>query len=492
MHSYKDDIDTQVFESLVTKLGDSLNSMDLVIDSRHIGDNAIFCAYPGTTQDGRDYIDDAVLNKGAKVVIYEDGFNFKSDVLHISVKNLISYIGVLASRKYNNPSSKFRSIGITGTNGKTSISYWLAQSYHLLNKKAALIGTTGSGIYPDIRNATLTTPDPINLQKTFATFANDKVDMVALEVSSIGLDQYRLNGTNFHTAIFTNLTQDHLDYHKTMELYYSAKQKLFFWHGLQVAIINIDDDYGKRLVQDLNSDKRAKVKLVTYGVFNQADIMACEIRVTLNGMWFNLHYENQIVKVWLPIIGKFNIYNILAVVASLITDGYLLDEIVPILAKLTPVRGRMDIVSAQGYPMVVVDFAHTPDALRNSLLTLREIEHSGKLYCVFGCGGDRDQLKRPLMGDIAAELSDFVYITSDNPRSEEPEFIINQIKDGIRKNNYQIIVDRATAIKHAITNATVNDIILVAGKGHELYQEIKGIKYKFSDFDVTREVMKKL
>lgn len=494
MYSYKDSLDLDLITKLVTELGLSdLSNSEFVIDSRKVTKGSIFCAYPGAATDGRKYIDD-VVSRGVKAIIYEDGYNFTDELPHYPVKNLVQYIGLLASAKYNHPSAKFTTIGVTGTNGKTSITYWLAQMYMHLGKKSGVIGTTGSGIYPNISNGSLTTPDPISLQKTFATFLKENVNMVGLEVSSIGLDQGRVNGTSFKTAIFTNFTQDHLDYHRTMEAYYLAKQKLFFWQTLQNAIINIDDEYGIRLLNDLKSDKMSSndLNLLTYAINKRADFTAHNIKITLSGMTFDVHYQGQIEKVKVGVIGKFNVYNILAVIAALISEGYLIDQIIPLLDKLTPVCGRMDVIRVKDMPLVIVDYAHTPDALENTLLTLAEVEHTGKLYCIFGCGGDRDVTKRPLMGQIAVKLADFVYITSDNPRYEDPQSIVSQIAHGCDKNNYRIIVDRAEAIKQVISIANPNDIILIAGKGHETYQEIKGVKYDFSDFKVASDSIKYL
>jgi UDP-N-acetylmuramoyl-L-alanyl-D-glutamate--2,6-diaminopimelate ligase len=527
MFSQKNYVDFTTLAQLISKLGDLLFKYDLVTDSRQVNANSIFCAYPGLTTDGREYIDKAI-NMGAKAIIYEDdGNNNKiqnDSILHISVKNLMHYVGLLASEKYNNPSKKFMTIGVTGTNGKTSITNWLNQSYANFGKKTAIIGTIGAGIYPKIQDYSYTTPDPITLQHLLDNFAQQKIDLLAMEVSSHALDQGRVNGIAFDTAIFTNLTQDHLDYHCTMEAYYKAKSNLFYWQGLENVIINTDDYYGKCLVNELKTSKqKLELNVITYGIIspfiinqelqsqdeNQqllndeassavtnesqqskcSSLYASDIKITLGGMQFKLHYQNEVIEINVKVIGKFNVYNLLAVSACLLTDGYKLSQIAEVLAKLTPVCGRMDTIRLANKPLVVIDYAHTPDALENTLNTLRDIEHSGKLYCVFGCGGNRDTTKRPKMGEIASSISDYVYITSDNPRNEPPEEIIRQIIVGVDKSNYETIVHRDDAIEKAINSATSDDIILIAGKGHETYQEINGVKNHFSDFEIASSIL---
>ncbi|HLX54738.1 MAG TPA: UDP-N-acetylmuramoyl-L-alanyl-D-glutamate--2,6-diaminopimelate ligase, partial [Aquella sp.] len=353
-----------------------------------------FCAYPGSANDGRNYIESAIAN-GAKAILYEPGINLKIPVKNIAIKNLIYFVGLLAAAKFGNPSQKFNTIGVTGTNGKTSVTHWLNQMYTSLGSKTAIIGTTGAGVYPDIIDYESTTPDPITLQKLLSSFADRKIDVLAMEVSSHSLHQGRVNGTAFKTAIFTNLSQDHLDYHKTMEAYYLAKRDLFYWQCLEHAIINVDDEYGKRLVNELRDDiakNKSPLKILTYGIDN-GDLRARDLSITLSGMSFKLIYGGEEHAVHVKVIGRFNVYNILAVVACLISNGYKLSAIVPLLHELKPVCGRMDAIIQKDCPLVVVDYAHTPDALLNTLNTLRNVEHSGQLYCVFGCGGNRDAAK---------------------------------------------------------------------------------------------------
>ena len=462
---------------------------DFVIDSKEVIDGVIFCAYPGLTTDGRNFIENAVIN-GAKFVLLEDDFEINVDVKHYKIKNLKSYVGVLLAEKYGYLTLSLPVIGVTGTNGKTSITHWLSQIYHLQNISAGIIGTTGSGVYPDMTNHNVTTPNCVFLQKLLADFADKKVKVVSMEVSSHALDQDRVNGVFFQTAIFTNLTQDHLDYHHDIEQYYLAKKKLFLWLGLRQVIINLDDCYGKRLYHELLYEEYNKFfsppVLISYGI-NNGDVRAESIDISLSGVSFELCYKNDRIWCNVGVIGRFNIYNLLAVACKLILDGYTLPYISTLFLKMAPVKGRMETLINRGKPLVVVDYSHTPDALYNALLTLKNINFVGKLYCVFGCGGNRDYSKRRIMGEIASSLADFVILTSDNPRYEDPSVIIEHIKEGIKSDNYQIIQNRQEAIDQVLKLATHDDIVLIAGKGHENYQEINGVKYCFSDINVAKE-----
>ncbi|MBP9743363.1 MAG: UDP-N-acetylmuramoyl-L-alanyl-D-glutamate--2,6-diaminopimelate ligase [Burkholderiales bacterium] len=526
MFSQNSLINSKAFTQLLLRLGDLLYTGELVLDSRMAVPGCIFCAYPGVSGDGRQYIKEAI-DKGAQVILWEEkaadivqNIKFEGAVANYAVENLIAYVGLLAAAKYAYPSTKFTTIGVTGTNGKTSITHWLNQIYTQMGKVTGIIGTTGAGIYPQTIDYQSTTPNPIMLQSILAAMAQHKADMVALEVSSHALHQGRVNGINFTTAIFTNLTQDHLDYHKDMEHYYLAKRELFFWHGLRNAIINTDDEYGKRLYAEVTdmwlsqanlhcstgkeieelihpecstpvktaNTRKASFRILTYGI-DSGDLTARVIKIGLSGTIFILKYLDQEIECSVPIVGKFNIYNLLAVVGALLLDGYALNVIVDYFKKLTPVCGRMETIRLSQKPLVVIDYSHTPDSLKNALLTLREIEHSGKLYCIFGCGGNRDAAKRPLMGQLATTLADYTVITSDNPRFEDPDNIITQIAAGAANGNYKIISTRDTAIKYVLTIARAGDIVLIAGKGHETYQEINGVKHEFSDFAIAQALL---
>ncbi|HMT03288.1 MAG TPA: UDP-N-acetylmuramoyl-L-alanyl-D-glutamate--2,6-diaminopimelate ligase [Burkholderiales bacterium] len=490
-------IKNKTLTQIINKLGDLLFKHDLIIDSRKVTKGSIFCAYPGANTDGRDYIEAAIKNNAAFILWESEKYEFKFNIPNLPVKNLKYYVGILAAIAMKNPTNKIKMLGVTGTNGKTSITYWLNQAYMLLSKKSAIIGTTGAGVYPNIKDYAMTTPDPITLQKLLAEFAQEKCKIVAMEVSSHALDQGRVNGVNFNTAIFTNLTQDHLDYHKTMSNYFQAKRKLFFWNDLVNAVINVDDKYGKKLYAELS--KQNKTKVISYGIEknftekNHKKVIATHIKLGMQGTSFRLCYAGKCRDVLVKLIGKFNIYNLLAVVGTLISDGYSLDNIADILPKLKPVFGRMDTIFTPNKPLIIIDYAHTPDALKNALSTLQQVELRGELYCIFGCGGNRDAKKRPLMGEIATKFADHVIITSDNPRNEDSNAIIKQIEAGItQKKNYLVIANRRLAITKTIKKASANDIILIAGKGHETYQEINGVKHHFSDYEVAQESLNKV
>lgn len=488
MFSKNSKVSSNIITQLIDKLGNLLSNNELVIDSRKVSSNSIFCAYPGSSNDGRKFIPDVVA-KGVAAILWETGDSFNFNIPNYSVNNLMQYVGILAAAKHKNPSSKYMTIGVTGTNGKTSISHWLSQAYMQLGKTAGIIGTTGAGIYPNAVYNDSTTPDPITVQNLMAEFVKKKVDVVSMEVSSHALHQGRVNGVNFTTAVFTNLTQDHLDYHGNMENYYLAKRDLFYWHGLKNAVINADDKYGERLIQELRANN-SDLTVVDYGI-ESGSLKAHDLAINLSGMAFKLSYKNEEVLIKVKVIGKFNVYNLLAVAGVLILNGHSLSEIAMILAKLTPVCGRMDAIIVQNKPLVVVDFSHTPDSLENALITLQQIEHSGKLYCVFGCGGNRDAKKRSIMGEIASRLADVAVITSDNPRFENPDDIIEQIKSGINKGNSISVSNRREAISYALSRAGSGDIVLIAGKGHETYQEVQGIKHPFSDFEIAHELLGK-
>lgn len=479
-------VNKEQFTQLVNELGLLLSAdTKFIIDSRKVKLGSIFCAYPGTQVDGRNFIPQAI-ELGASAILFETGYSLPINIANYPVTNLMHYVGLLAAYAKNYPSLHMQSIAITGTNGKTSISHWLNQAFSFLGKKTAIIGTTGCGIYPNVADFASTTPDPITLQDLIQQFADEEVDILAMEVSSHALDQGRVNGMLFKTAIFTNLTQDHLDYHQTMDNYFAAKEQLFYWQSLENAVVNLDDEYGARLINNLRQSN-SSLNLVSYGL-ERGDLYVSNLNLTLNGMSFTLHYHQQQQKIAAPIIGKFNVSNLLAVFATLLCNGVDFNQFAAIAHNLQPVVGRMDAKIIRDKPLVVVDYSHTPDALQKALETLHEIEHNN-LICVFGCGGNRDKAKRPLMGKIASELADVAVITSDNPRNEEPNTIINEIVAGIAKSNFYIEEDRYVAIKQAILSAKPNDIVLIAGKGHEDYQEIMGVKHHFSDLELRDEFL---
>jgi UDP-N-acetylmuramyl-tripeptide synthetase len=458
-------------------------------DSRQVVPGALFLAYPGVHSDGRRYIGQAVA-AGASAVLWESqGFAWDAaiKVANLGVSQLKNQVAEIASEFYQYPSRKLEVIGVTGTNGKTSVSQWIAQAMQALGEKTAVIGTIGSG-FADVSGNGLvetsnTTPDAILLQKMLADYANQGAVAVAMEVSSHGLDQGRVNAIEFDFAVFTNLTRDHLDYHETMDAYASAKRKLFDWPSLRTAVVNVDDDFGKEMAESLRVSSKS---IVTYGLV-QGDVRADKLTLSANGISMKVITPQGVAVLSAPVLGRFNAYNLLAVLATLLARQVPLGDAISAIAQIKPVDGRMQQFGGKDKPLVVVDYAHTPDALENVLVSLRE-QTQGKLICVFGCGGDRDAGKRPLMGSIAEKYAHHVVVTSDNPRNENPALIIEQIVNGMTVLP-SIAPDRAVAIQQAIKFANKDDVVLLAGKGHEEYQEIGGLRTPFSDIAVAQSAL---
>jgi murE/murF fusion protein len=459
----------------------NLKFSSITADSRKVQAGALFLAYPGVHSDGRNYIAQAI-QAGAAAVAWESrdfAWNPSWQVANIGVSDLKDQVSEIAAEYYGQPSQKLSMVGVTGTNGKTSVSQWIAQALTVIGQKTAVIGTIGNGFVDAQNEASNTTPDAILLQGMLADFATQGAQAVAMEVSSHGLHQGRVNGVKFNVAVLTNLSRDHLDYHETMEEYAAAKELLFTWPGLGMSIINADDAFGQRIAAKL----KAQIKsLLTYGV-NQGDVRAADLKLHQHGLTMQVTTPQGDATVNAPVLGRFNAYNVLAVLATLLALKVSLTDAVAAIAKIKPVTGRMQQFGGDNKPLVVVDYAHTPDALEKVLSTLRE-QAQGKLICVFGCGGDRDSGKRPLMGCVAAKLADSVIVTSDNPRSEDPANIIAQVVSGM-DGKYQVEPDRAAAIKQAVQSACSGDIVLVAGKGHEDYQDVAGVKTPFSDAAVA-------
>ncbi|MFC5476934.1 UDP-N-acetylmuramoyl-L-alanyl-D-glutamate--2,6-diaminopimelate ligase [Massilia suwonensis] len=472
---------------------------NLVSDSRQITAGDVFFAYPGETADGRRFIAQAVAN-GAVAVVHEArdfAWDEAIQVPHLAVPDLKAQAGMIAHSVLGQPDADMFTVGVTGTNGKTSCSVWLGQAFAKLGETAAVIGTLGvamfkAGSEPEFNVTGYTTPDAVLLASRLAAVREARARVLAIEVSSIGLVEGRTAGLHFDVAIFTNLTRDHLDYHGTMEAYEAAKIKLFEWPELGTAVINLDDPAGQRLVKHLRATNPG-LPITGYTLHDAAAqpaiegvniLRASNKRSRPQGSEFQLETEqgSQLVKTQL--VGHFNISNALAVLGALLAKGIELPRAIEAIEALVPAPGRMQQVGGQDAPLVVIDYAHTPDALEKTLHALRQVadERGGQLWCVFGCGGDRDPGKRPQMGAIA-EGADQVIVTSDNPRSEEPGAIIAQIVAGMKTDRYQALEDRATAILAAVKQADKQDVILLAGKGHEPYQEIKGKKLPFSDAD---------
>jgi len=470
-------------KSVLKKIGNHFS--DISNDSRHTKKNSLFLAYPGMHYDGRDYIE-AAIKKGAKAILYEKkNFVWKKswNTNNFPVKDLKNKEGEIANIFFKEPSKQLLTIGITGTNGKTSCAYWMAEIQNLMGKKTGVIGTLGFG-YKKLKSHAYTTPDAISSHRILKQFKDKKMKSVVMEVSSHALSQGRVNGILFDVAVFTNLTRDHLDYHLNFKNYFNEKKKLFYFPSIKVAVINIDDLYGKKLKTLLTKNK---TKVLSYGI-KSGDIRATDIAYSNSSTSFRIDYKKQIYQVEAPVVGEFNVYNLLAVIASLIASGYSIQKIVKQISLISQVPGRMERLGSKNTPKIFVDYAHTPDALKKVLETLKK-QTDGNLICIFGCGGDRDTGKRKDMAQVASKIADINFITSDNPRNENPENIINEISKYM-KGSYRIELDRDKAIDKAIKHAKKNDVILIAGKGHETYQEIKGVRYPFSDQKYARKALK--
>lgn len=474
----------------------------ITADSRQVQAGNLFIAYPGEFQDGRDYIAQAI-ERGATGVVYEAvGFAWDSlgaiskGVSQQAVVNLRAQVADIAAEFYQHPSRQMWLIGVTGTNGKTSCSHWIAQCFAALNRPCALIGTLGHGLLGsaeqtnnDLVNSGNTTPDAILLQAWLADYLAQGAEVVSMEVSSHGLAQHRVASVQFDVAIFTNLSRDHLDYHGSMQDYAATKRQLFDCPSLRCSIINIDDPYGRQFAQDLRAQGKP---VLTYGIANSgdwvADIRVVNSEMSAQGMYLQVITPHGEVELRAQVVGQFNIYNLLAVLACLLISGVDLPAASHVISTLQSVPGRMQQFGGAGQPLVVVDYAHTPDALSQALQALR-VQCLGKLICVFGCGGNRDQGKRPQMGAIADQLADMVVITSDNPRDEEPHTIIEQIASAVRPDKRHIIQQREQAIQFAVASAQASDVVLVAGKGHETYQEIAGVRHAYSDSQCVTQAL---
>ena len=499
---------------LISHLRD-LTSADAKVtaDSRQVESGDIFFAYPvghgNALRDGRDYIAAALAN-GAAAVVFDPADGVANDYLDRSecfaVENLSNLVGELCAEWYGYPSKKLNVIGVTGTNGKTSITQWVAQVLDEPNHRAAVLGTLGTGFPGALVQTGYTTPDAPRLQTQLKELLDSGAQQVAIEISSHALDQDRIAGLDVRTAVFTNLTQDHLDYHGTMGEYAEAKAKLFQLPQLENAIINFDDAFGRELAMKLLAVDGPKVwgYALSDNAFAGFEKFGDRLKRAYaeNTVLTSAGYESQFScdtfsssVVQLPVLGDFNLSNCLAVWTVLIAQGISLDEASKRMSKLSAVPGRMELIRlnktqrSEG-PLIVVDYAHTPDALTKALNALRPIanQRDGKIWCVFGCGGDRDAGKRPQMGGAAQAFADHIVITSDNPRSEDPESIIAMIQSGMTGDlvNVQALPDRAAAIMAAVRHADVKDVVLVAGKGHESTQEINGKKFDFSDHEHIR------
>ena len=466
----------------------------VAMDSRQVRAGYLFLACRGLTRDGHDFISAAVA-KGAVAVVYEVAQGEPSfshaevgNVPLLSAVNLSQQAGLIAERFFGNPTRALSVAGITGTNGKTSCSHFLAQALNRDDGPCAIIGTVGNGLVGRLKSGTHTTPDAVTLHCLLAELRDAGARTVTMEVSSHALDQGRVAGVNFTVAVFTNLSRDHLDYHGDMAAYAAAKQRLFHAPGLRYAVVNGDDAFGREILANL----RPEVMAVSYGLRdsvaeNIPHVQGTVTQLGRSGLVMSVQSPWGDGQVRTPLLGRFNASNLLAVFATLLVSGMPLPEALQRLSQVRPVVGRMECFGGdERRPLVVVDYAHTPDALEQVLLALRE-HCRGQLWCVFGCGGDRDRGKRPLMGAVAARLADWVIITDDNPRSENPVQITDNVLAGIDdQKTVTVIHDRRSAIVTAIQQAGADDVVLVAGKGHETTQQIGAHKLPFQDQEVVR------
>jgi UDP-N-acetylmuramoyl-L-alanyl-D-glutamate--2,6-diaminopimelate ligase len=486
-------IGQQKLSKILEQLQTSVDLRGIQQDSRKIAKGDLFLACSGFSVDGREKIDEAIAS-GAVAVLQEassDVFQleYRESVPVIAIPNLKRYLSYLASEYYGKPTKGMTVIGITGTNGKTSCLHFLAQALTLMGKRVATIGTLGSGIFPTIEQGALTTPDAITVHQLAHDFLNEGVECLVMEVSSHSLDQGRVSGVAFDMAVFTNLSRDHLDYHKTLDEYACAKRKLFDFPGLKYAVINCDDQVGRTFIGKLNPE------CVAYGFQQNApeESVYSEYTVLSSRSGLTVQWKDPALTLSTSILGDFNGENLAAVSMALIVMEYTPQELVKVFASLQPVPGRMQLVRLRDdQPLCIVDYAHTPDALEKLLQAASVyLEDDGKLICVFGCGGDRDKGKRAQMSAKAACYADKLVITSDNPRTEDPQAIIADIQRGVPKEvDSQICLDRSRAIQEAIVNARHNDVVVIAGKGHEKYQLTKeGTRY-FSDEEEAMRTIK--
>lgn len=460
----------------------------LVQDSRQIEAGDAFVAIAGFGAHGLGFVDQA-RRQGASAILFEPPApaDLPAPADAIAVPGLRARMGAMADRFHAYPSRDMTVVGVTGTNGKTSTVQLLSQAWHIRGTRCGTIGTLGAGMYGEIRHTGFTTPLVLQMHALLAQLRDAGAKAVAMEVSSHALDQGRVDAVHFDIGVFTNLTRDHLDYHGDMESYGAAKAKLLAWPELSAAVINLDDDYGRRLYQQVQGPR--KIGVSSRGQA-QADLRADALQLDASGIGMQLTAEGESHPVQSRLLGRFNVDNLLAVAGTLHALGEPLLEIARTLSRLQPIPGRMNRLGGDGsLPLVVIDYAHTPDALEQALASLRDHAH-GQVICVFGCGGERDVGKRPQMAALSQRLADRVIVTDDNPRNEDGDAIVADILAGFSDSAaVEVMRDRQRAIQHAIGIAQANDIVLIAGKGHEPYQEIMGVRHPFDDTAVAREAL---
>lgn len=489
MQRIDEDVQNRAVGILRQLRGQGVDVSNICIDSRSVRPGDVFLAYPGKTQDGRSHIAGAIAAGAAAVLWEEAGFAWNEAwrVPNLPVEALRPMAGHLAHEVYGRPSEKLWVMGVTGTNGKTSCSQWLAQACGECGARTAVVGTLGIGFPGALEPSPNTTPDAVALHRSLGRLLGEGAQGVAMEVSSIGLDQGRVNGVKFGAALFTNLSRDHLDYHGDMDSYALAKQRLFLSPGLGHAVLNMDDVQGVSIARLLAGSGVTRVGYSCFeGVAARSGlehfVEAQDIGVSAQGIAFGVKSSWGEARIESTLLGRFSISNLLGVLATMMASGVPFAQASGALAGLAPVPGRMERIGGDGRPLVVVDYAHSPDAFQEVAHVLKDLAAAGKgrLCLVFGCGGDRDRGKRPLMGAIASRHADRIIVTSDNPRGEDPDAIISEIVAGISV-AYEVIADRRAAIAAAVASARAGDVVLLAGKGHETHQEVAGEKLPFSD-----------
>lgn len=507
----------QLLSGMNARFNSGLSSIDvsaLVLDSRKISAGDVFVALPGTVSNGENYIAQAI-EAGALCAFHDDVFD-ASELPNpiaercVAVADLKRQLGCIASRLHKDPSNAMQMIGVTGTDGKTSTSHFIAQLLELCGgKNVAVIGTVGNGVLSNLSPATHTTPDTIHLHKLLSEFSSNSIQSVAMEVSSHALDQGRVSGVDFDVAVLTNLARDHMDYHHSMKAYAQAKERLFNFESLSSVVINGDDDFGCDLVTRLPYDSAVYVYVYGFGkdlpqLNTQlgAKLKASQLECNTEGLAFDVCLNGQKSRVHCGLMGAFNAHNVLAAMCVALSLDFSFDDVVNAVSELKPVKGRMQKISAsQNVPTVIVDYAHTPQALGAVLSATRQHMNAkkssdSKLFCVFGCGGDRDTGKRALMGQAAVQYSDVIVLTDDNPRTEDPLTIFEDVLAGMSscaddKKTIEAIHNRGEAIEYAITNASEHDVVLIAGKGHEDYQIVGKDKHAFCDVTVAQSILSK-
>lgn len=458
--------------------GEDIEINNIEYDSRKVKQGSLFVCVCGFATNGCSYLTEALRN-GAKAIMVEQPINLKDNITVVKVEDSRYAMAIASSNFYNNPSKKMKLIGVTGTNGKTSTTFLISYILESFGRNVGIIGTIENHIGNKIIKSNRTTPESLDLQCFFSEMLDQGIEDVVIEVSSHSLVLDRVSACDFDIGIFTNLTQEHMDFHRTMEDYREAKSKLF--KMCRKGIINIDDEASKYIADVASCD------IITFGIYNEADFKAENIKLNSNGVNFSVFIDNQYTEFFVPIPGKFSVYNSLGAIATCYNMGVSVNTIKEGLKNAKGVAGRCQSISSESGFTVIVDYAHTPDGLKNIITTVKEFAER-RTIVVFGCGGDRDITKRSLMGEIAGQLSDFCVITSDNPRSENPETILYDIEEGILKTDcdYIKIIDRKEAIKEAMNMAIKGDIIIVAGKGHEDYQIFKDKTIHFNDIEIVK------